>query len=193
MLTGHIRVLALIGIVTGSLSGCAQNGPILSRRTTLGTLKSSVSHLEFENEQLHREIVQLKADNRQIEDRLVQEETTNGELSARLDDARYALAKQGIDTGEGEAASTAAGVRQDPGEAPTTLPAGRSSRRRKPPVTQIPGRIENAPGSDEPEDDATLAPRTGKRDEIGDQSSRSNTHHWLPVAKGTSAVTSAVR
>ena len=59
---------------TSLLAGCAQPGPILSRFTTIGTLKTSLSHLEFENQQLRSKVATLESENREIENRLVQEE-----------------------------------------------------------------------------------------------------------------------
>src|SRR5690348_418427 len=77
------------------LAGCAQTGTTFPRRTSMGTLKTSLSHLEYENQQLRREVAQLKTDTRDIEDRLVQEEAHNGELKATLDDARHLLSQRG--------------------------------------------------------------------------------------------------
>ena len=83
----------LVAIV--SLSGCSQSRPMLSQRTSVGSLKTGLSQLEFQNQQLRQQVANLKADNRRIEDQLVQEETANGELSARLDDARNLLGRRG--------------------------------------------------------------------------------------------------
>ena len=52
--------------------------------TKVGTLKTSLSHLEYQNEQMRKEIAQLKSENRQIEDQMAQVEAHNGELTARL-------------------------------------------------------------------------------------------------------------
>ena len=53
-----------------------------------GQIKVSLSHLQFENEQLKAEVAKLKDENRTMEDRLVQEQIHNGDLTARLDDAQ---------------------------------------------------------------------------------------------------------
>ena len=53
----------------------------------MGQLKTSLSHLEYENAQLKRDVAKLQQENRAMEDRLVQEEQDNGDLTARLDDA----------------------------------------------------------------------------------------------------------
>ena len=78
MLTGHSpRVLVFLG-ATSLLVGCAQPGPILSGRTTFGTLKTSLSHLEFENQQLRTKVSQLVIDPiaRLIDDQLPSETTS---------------------------------------------------------------------------------------------------------------------
>ena len=71
--------------------------------------------MEYENQQLRREIASLKAEVRQAEDRLVQEESANGDLSARLGNAMALLKRPGV--GEGELADT----------------GGRNARRRRSP------------------------------------------------------------
>src|SRR5262249_26814729 len=135
----HGDRLTLLVLLSGAgwCAGCSQNGPFLSSRTTVGTLQSSVSHLEFENGQLRRQVAQLKSENRQIEDHLVQEESRNGELTARINDL------------EGQTASGGSGWddrSREERDAARALPAGQSSRkRRKPPVARIPGLIDDLP------------------------------------------------
>ena len=51
-------------------------------------MKTTISHLQFENEQLKTEVAKLKEESRSFEDRLVQEQVHNGDLAARLDDWR---------------------------------------------------------------------------------------------------------
>ena len=63
----------------------------------MGQLKTSLSHLEYENEQLKKTTAKLQRENRSMEDRLVQEQMENGDLTARLDDARNLLRDRGID------------------------------------------------------------------------------------------------
>lgn len=185
MRNGHALKTALLLAATAFATGCAQTGTTLPRRTPLGSLKTSVSHLEFENEQLRKEVAKLKTDSREIEDRLVQEEADNGDLRARLDDARHLLSQKGYDAGTEPAHAT-----NRPSDSATTVPAGQSSRkRRKAPFTQIPGRIEMVPPSDPADDPQFLAPRPGPRDEFGPQSRRGDTDLWLPIAQGTSAPT----
>ena len=64
MATGRPRKLALL-LAAMALApvGCSQSNPFTSRQTTLGSLKASVSQLEFENEKLQKEVGELKADN----------------------------------------------------------------------------------------------------------------------------------
>lgn len=153
------------------LSGCAQSGPLLTQGTTVGSLKTSLSHMEYENQQLQREVATLKAENRDVEGRLLQEETVNGELSARLDDARDLLRGRGI----------AEDMGSDGGAPRTTLPAGQSTRKkRKPPFARIPGRLDPLPSLDDPAD-----PRPA-RDPAADgpQSRLPRNNVWLPVVGG---------
>jgi len=158
-------------------------GTTFPRRTTVGTLKSSVSQLEFENDKLRREVAQLKTDSRDIEDRLVQEETENGTLKAKLDDARNLLSQRGYNFGDdGSSSLSRNGGRSDA----NTLPAGQSTRkRRKPPAIQIPGRMEVVDPAD---DEHVIAPNRRMREDVGSQSRLfSDNERWLPIAQGSSA------
>ncbi len=155
-------------------SGCAQSGSLLSQRTNVGTLKTGLSQLEFQNQQLRRQVANLKSDNRKVEDQLLQEETANGELSARLDDARNLLSRRGVGGDE---------VGPD-FESPTrTLKAGQSNRqRRKPPFARIPGQIDVLPDSgDEPEPRRDSSRNDGQTLREG---RRERPSSWLPVVVG---------
>lgn len=180
-------LLAGTGLVL--VSGCAQTGSnfTLPRRTSMGTLKTSLSHLEYENQQLRREVAQLKTDARDIEDRLVQEEAENGELKATLNDARHLLSQRGFDF-DGQPSSTT-GRNAYPEERETTIPAGQSTRkRRKPPFTQIPGRIEAIPRAEPAdENEHVIDPDAGRNDPFGPQSRLDEPDLWLPIAHGTTA------
>ena len=84
----------------------------------MGQLKTSLSHLEYENEQLKKTTAKLERENRSMEDRLVQEQMENGDLTARLDDARNLLRERGVDDDvrlgshrTGEATGVSAGER----------------------------------------------------------------------------------
>jgi hypothetical protein len=148
------------------VSGCAQSGPLLTQGTTVGSLKTSLSHLEYENQQLKREVATLKAENRDVEGRLVQEESANGELTARLDDARDLLRGRGASNDE-------------IGGGPKTLPAGQSSRKkRKPPFARIPGEIDPIPALDGETEPQSM------RDADDPPSQLGRTNVWLPVVGG---------
>lgn len=191
----RFRPIRAIGLWVPLLAaaGCAQPGPLLSQRTTVGTLKASVSRLEYENQQMQTRIKGLQADNRGLEDRLVQEESHNGELSARLDDARNVLSRRGFESDRDAAFDP---VRIDAERPPArTLPAGRSnSPARKPPFARIPGIVDPAPPPSRPLDrDSGLDPfpespsaRSRWRGEEPPQSSQRDTRVWLPIAVGTS-------
>ena len=193
MSTGQYARTVLSVALSGLVVGCAQPGPMLSRRTTLGSLKTSLSHIEFENQQLRTKVSKLESDNREIEDRLVQEEEANGDLSARLDDARHLLSREGFDGGE---RGIGAVNRDDPSgnEPPSrTLPAGRSNRKpRKPPFARIPGRVDSAPPADNTDDEFTR-PTVPGADSIGPQSRLDDDTRWLPIARGGNPTPSKVR
>src|SRR4051794_17308499 len=123
MQTGRPRRLAISLAALGLWSGCAAQGPLLSRQTTLGTLKTSVSRLEYENEQLKRELAEAKTENQRISRRLDQEEAANGELTARLDDARNLISRQGADP-EGLVGSTHPLTTPDPADPRPAAPPG---------------------------------------------------------------------
>ena len=69
---------------------------ILTGGSSVGQLKTTLSHLQFENEQLKTKVVQLEQEHRTVEDRLVQEQIHNGDLAAMLDDARNLLRDRGF-------------------------------------------------------------------------------------------------
>jgi hypothetical protein len=175
-------------------AGCAQPGPLSSRHTMIGGLKASVAQLESEKEGLKREVADLKSSNRRLEDGLAQERTANGEMAARLDDARNYIRRQG-----GELAGPVRSEQDaEPSLTPRTAPAGRNTRRRKSPLTQLPGEITlpspSAAEDEAPDESDDLAPaRPRGRDEIGPQSRRADDGPWLPVARGVSSPSAKVR
>ena len=128
-------------------------------------MKASLSHLQFENEQLKTEVAKLKEENRSMDDRLVQEQMHNGDLAARLDDARNLLRDRGIDS-ETRVGARSRGTRSgDPDEElsqPRTLPAGRTSKKpRKPPAASIPGDLDDLPTASDREDPKAARSRSG--------------------------------
>jgi hypothetical protein len=192
----NIGVLALFCAGLCSGAGCAGQSGFLTGGPTVGQLKTSLSHLEYENEQLKKTTAKLERENRSMEDRLVQEQLETGELTARLDDARNLLRDRGIDAdvrvgshrgGEALGASSSERERAEPSD----FSDGSRSRRRKTPFAQISGGDSVAPidvGKPD-EDDQSERPRTrnrrsGRRPE--DNSDRQSYHQapqsWLPVA-----------
>lgn len=168
--------------------GCAQSGPIATHRNTVGSLKSSVSQLEYDNGNLRKQVADLKTESTRIGNKLDEETSVNGELSARLDDAKDLIRRQGGDetaigrsSGGASKASTSTASNDDEIPPPAKSPIRRSRGGRKPPAAQIP-RIEPAndsgPGGINPASE-TYDP--------GPQASRfEDDGRWLPVARGRS-------
>jgi hypothetical protein len=194
----------LIGI-----AGCSGQSTFLTGGPTVGQLKTSLSHLEFENEQLKKKTAKLEKESRSMENRLVQEQIDNGDLTARLDDARNLLRDRGIESnvklgsrrrGEGDESFA-----EDDAPRARTLPTGRATRpRRKPPFAPISGQVDDVPpiqdvkgpattGSPKRRDDATN--RSGQLgDDVHDHHSfQSSRFRWLPVAGANDDSTIQVR
>jgi len=195
----------------GVAPGCSGQSSFLTGGPTVGQLKTSLSHLEYENQQLKRSVARLEQENRSVEDRLVQEQIDNGDLAARLDDARNLLSDRGIDP-EVRVGSRRGGDRvrgssvEGEGSAPRTLPTGQRARqRRKPPFAQISGPVNTIPPIDDDDDDRAARGRSDGRDPKAGRPARrfddDLDHHsfytgplgWLPVADGTGAGTSQRR
>lgn len=174
-----IVIAPLAGLVGLTLPGCQSPGPLFSRQVTLGSLKTSVSQLEFRNEQLSKQVATLKSENRRIEDRLVQEEADNGDLAARLDDARNLLGDRGMDIRTGSRSS-------DDASPPTTVRRSKSTR--KPPAASIPGRIEPARDSEGDDVGLTDPPARGRT-----AARQPSDRRWLPVARGLGVGQSAIK
>ena len=66
MTTGRLPLLVAAGLLgsaaIGSLGGCSSPGPIASHRATVGSLKASVSQLEYANDNLKKQVAQLKSE-----------------------------------------------------------------------------------------------------------------------------------
>jgi hypothetical protein len=191
------------------LAGCSGRSSFLSGGPTIGQLKTSVAHLEYENAQMKRDLAKVRQENRAMEDRLVQEEQDNGELAARLDDARNLLRERGLDPIErADAGRDGSRELADGGKGARTLPAGQSNRkRRKPPVARIPGQFSpNLPANDQ-DDDGTLGPpqaapnATTDADQTGLRFDDDLDHHtyyngplrWAPIAGRSSDPAARVR
>src|ERR1700733_10958963 len=91
-------VVALLTCTLCVATGCSGRSGFLTGGPTVGQMKTSLSHLEFENVELKRSMAKLQQENRSMEDRLRQEQIDNGDLTARLDDARNLLRDRGIES-----------------------------------------------------------------------------------------------
>jgi len=180
------------------VAGCAGRESVLTGGSSVGQMKTSLSHLQFENEQLETEVAKLKEETRSMEDRLVQEQIHNGDLAARLDDARNILRDRGVDPETRVGSRTKGRKGADPDDEivqPRTLPAGRTTKKpRKPPAASIPGDLDDLPtASDEKEPqtgtisfkDSDSTPRRRKfSDDPPQPSTDDDQLHWQPVATG---------
>src|SRR2546421_192325 len=84
---------ALWATVASLTVGCT-SGPLSSRNTTVGGLKSEVAQLQSEKDQLKRELANAKAESREIHGQLVQAEESNNDLATRLDNVKGLLRRQ---------------------------------------------------------------------------------------------------
>jgi outer membrane murein-binding lipoprotein Lpp len=184
MATGRSRNLAPWLILAALMPlGCAQPGPFTSRQTMVGSLKASVSQLEFENEKLRKDVAELKADNARLDTQLAQEIDANGEMSARLDDAKDLIRRQ---TGTAQAlGAPTKNFEDDSVPPPASTPRTRTTRGgRKPPAANIP-RIEPVTpfGSGSNSDDLGYQPSTKTPRDLGPLD-QDDEDRWLPVARG---------
>ena len=182
MATGRSRLLGLLPALAAlALAGCSGSGPISSRQTRVGSLKASVSQLEFDNDKLRREVGELKVDNSRLDNQLAQEREANGEVTARLDDAKDLLRRQG---GDVQALGIPPKTFEDDGIPPpaSNPPARRSSRTsRKPPAAQI-RRPEPSP-FDSPGERGFDSTANDPARDLG-STDRTQDDRWLPVARG---------
>jgi hypothetical protein len=204
-----LTILSCAGLAM--LSGCSGRSSFLSGGPTVGQMKTSLAHLEYDNAQMKREVAKLRRENRAMEDRLVQEEQDSGELAARLDDARNLLRDRGVDPAA-RADAGRGGFQDDPEGAggARTLPAGQTTRkRRKPPVARISGAFTPAVpdrGGGDQEDTglgppqsatnaATGADQPGLRfdDDVDHHTYYTGPLRWTPIAGRASDTSSQVR
>jgi hypothetical protein len=181
MATGRPRTLALcLTLAALGSPGCSSPGPLTSRQTMVGSLKASVSQLEYENQKLKKEVGELKADNSRIDNQLVQEREANGEIAARLDDAKDLLRRQG---GNVQAMGNSLKNFEDDGiPPPVAAPKGRKVNNKRPsPTVRIPS-PEFAP-SPSADDDLSYEPPGRRPRDIG-SIDREEEDRWLPVARG---------
>ena len=153
------------------LPGCAQPGPIASPRNMVGSLKASVSQLEYDNTNLRKQVADMQTETTRAENKLVQAE----------DEIR----RQGGDptalTRSPSARPEASTASNDEIPAPVQSPVRRSRSTRKPPAAQIP-RIEPRP---DPGPGQIELGRDGF-DPGPQASSFAADGRWLPVARGRS-------
>lgn len=166
------------------LGGCSGRGTYITGGPSAGQLKTSLSHLEFENDQLKTQVARLKEENRAFEERLVQEQIHNGELTAKLDNARNLL-RDGGGSPDSDLDAPLAGSR--------TLPTGRSSPpRRKAPAAQIsqakevdeipPIRIDDPPRGGR--SSSSRAKPSKPRDDEDSLGLNEDNLRWTPIARG---------
>jgi hypothetical protein len=174
------RILLIAGLA--GLAGCEGGGPLTARTTQMGSLKASVSQLEFQNDELQRQVSSLKSENRRFEDRLVQERAENERLASQLDGAKERLGESPGDVRTGSRSDL------DDDEIPPPR-ARRSKSTRKPPAAQIPGQIRPALPVDD--DDLGSADPDSTRGRV--VSRRAIDDRWLPVARGIGAGDATVK
>jgi hypothetical protein len=171
------RSLALcLALAAVAPVGCSGPSLFTSRQTSMGTLKASVSQLEFENEKLRKEMGELKADNSRLDNQLVQEREANGEIAARLDDAKDLIRRQG---GSAQALGGSSSNAEDDIPPPVSTPKSRRIKtNRPPPAVRIP-----SPEFEPNNEDVGFAPAARKppRD-IGPDAPDDD--RWLPIARG---------
>lgn len=191
MPTGRIRTTLIAATALALAPGCAGQGPLASRRTTIGSLKASVVQLEREKEGLRRDLAEMKAENRRVADRYLQEKEANDALISQLDDARSLLGQQGIDAGDlGPPDRSLDGT---PSRPDRVKPVTRPRSGRKPPMAEIRGDLRAVPYPDEddPIDDfPALEPddqASRRRPDRDDRQARLDPPiRWLPIANGVS-------
>jgi hypothetical protein len=140
----------------------------------VGSLKTVISRLEFENEKLRREVADAQTERARIAERLNQEEAANTDLTAQLDRLRDPVGN---------------GTEMADHPSPRTTPANGPSKGRKAPFARIPGGVEQTPALDvqaRPADELPPPRRRKTSDANGPESRRKDDpddSRWLPVAR----------
>ena len=185
MVTGRSRILAPWLAMAALLPiGCASGNPFTARQSMVGSLKASVSQLQFDNEKLKKEVGELKADNSRLDSELAQERDANGEVTARLDDAKDLIRRQGGGSTT-TAGNTSKSFEDDDVPPPVATPRGqRAKSGRKPPSVQIPHIEPASPfGSSNNPDDLGANPTSKTSRDLG-PTDADDDDRWLPVARG---------
>ena len=202
-------VVALLSATLCVVTGCTGQSGFLTGGPTVGQMKMSLSHLEYENVELKRSVAKLQRENRSMEDRLVQEQIDNGDLTARLDDARNLLRDRGIDSdvrlGSRRPGGARSGSSRQDDPADRTLPASRAERqRRKAPFAQISGQLDALPSAGDDNDSfkpkarakrntKTNRSNPGFDDDLDHQSYHPGPLRWNPVARADNDSTIQIR
>jgi len=171
------------------LPGCSGRTSYITGGPSTGQLKTSLSRLEYENDQLKTQVARLKEESRSMEERLVQEQIHTGTLTAKLDDARNALRDDGQSV-------------DDFPSQPRTLPAGRrTSKPRKPPTAQIssedldddppPLIIDDEKGRSRSNRPKPRSSRAG--DDSVSMAVEDDNLNWVPVGNGSASKAAAKR
>ncbi|CAN5793878.1 hypothetical protein BH23PLA1_BH23PLA1_32310 [soil metagenome] len=165
MLTGRRRIIAiaLLPALLAVLPGCAQSrsGGFLASRPRTGSLKENLSRMDYQNQQLRRELASTRNEKELLAKKLESSEVRNMDLATRLDNYRNLVRGQSPDDGYGLSQQD----RPAYGSAdnPTTRPIGREPR--DPPWTQIPYQFQvpTPPEAEDDRDDIPPAPTFGNR------------------------------
>ena len=177
MATERIRTFATTSLLAGLgvwlAPGCANPGPIAARQNTIGSLKTSVSQLEYDNINLRKQLADLRTETTRAENKLVQAE----DEIQRRESSVAAISRS-------SSYSTPSSTIYDSDDIPPPVqsPVHRSRGGRKPPAAQLPRIIDRPadPGAGQIiHDQGTYDP--------GPQASRwVDDSRWLPVARGNS-------
>lgn len=175
MSSGPRRLAAIVPILglvcAAGMIGCSSSGGgLLQRGPTVGSLKTVVSRLEFENEKLRREVADARVESQRINDQLAQLESANTDLTARMGQF------------QGDDPSLAG----NGGRARPT--GGGNSNAQKPPFARIPGQGRAIPSLDDlPPDDPPR--RKTSRSPSPETSRRTDDdQRWLPIARDSRPV-----
>jgi hypothetical protein len=202
----NMAVIALLCALVCTGAGCSGQSSFLTGGPTVGQLKTSLSHLEYENEQLKKSTAKLERENRSLEDRLVQEQMENGDVTARLDDARNLLRDRGIDADlrlgshrAGEGTGISASERE--GTERSSSPDGSRARRRRTPFAQISAGADDSVAPIDVGDPARDATPRRKKTGTGGASDDDSDRHsyqraprdWQPVADSSDDSTIQIR
>ncbi len=150
MLTSLRRAILIVFLpaVLALCSGCARSGNFLASKPFQGSLKENLSRLDYQNQQLRRELASARNEKELLAKNLESAEIRNMDLATRLDNYRNIVRNQSLDD-DSYGLAQPSRPNYGPSDAPTTRPAGREPR--NPPWTQIPYQF---PVPSPPESDA---------------------------------------